>query len=103
MTALHTKNQNLLNFVKKYTDLCKPKEVHWWDGSQKEADELFKMMVDKKMAIQLNQEKRPGCYLFRSDKRDVARVESKTFICSEKEEDAGPTNNWKCEQFLKNY
>ncbi|KAK8867235.1 Protein kinase C-like 1 [Tritrichomonas musculus] len=94
MTA-HTNNQKLLNFVKKYTDLCKPKDVHWCDGSQEEADKLFKMMVDKKMAIQLNQQKRPGCYLFRSDKRDVARVESRTFICSEKEEDAGPTNNWK--------
>ena len=63
-----------------------PKEVHWCDGSQEEADKLFQMMVDKKMAIRLNQEKRPGCYLFRSDKRDVARVESKTFICSEREE-----------------
>ncbi|KAK8848316.1 Protein kinase C-like 1 [Tritrichomonas musculus] len=99
--SAHTNNQKLLNFVKKYTDLCKPKEVHWCDGSQEEADKLFQMMVDKKMAIRLNQQKRSRCSLFRSDKRDAARVESRTFICSEREEDAGPTNHWKAPAEMK--
>ncbi|OHT04286.1 Phosphoenolpyruvate carboxykinase [GTP] [Tritrichomonas foetus] len=94
MSAPPTTNKKLLAFVEQYTQLCKPKTVYWCNGSQEEADRLFQEMVDKKMAIRLNQEKRPGCYLYRSDKRDVARVESRTFICSEKEEDAGPTNHW---------
>ncbi|OHT12769.1 Phosphoenolpyruvate carboxykinase [GTP] [Tritrichomonas foetus] len=94
MSAPQTNNTKLLTFVEEYTKLCKPKNVYWCNGSQEEADRLFQEMVDKGMAIRLNQEKRPGCYLFRSDKRDVARVESRTFICSEREEDAGPTNHW---------
>ena len=89
-----TKNTKLLTFVEEYAKLCKPKQVYWCNGSQEENDRLFQEMVDKKTAIRLNQELRPGCYLFRSDPRDVARVESRTFICSEREEDAGPTNHW---------
>ena len=94
MAAAHTNNKKVIEFVDKYVALCKPKDVMWITGTQEEADKLFQQMVDKKMAIRLNQEKRPGCYLYRSDPRDVARVESRTFICSEKEEDAGPTNHW---------
>ncbi len=89
-----TQNAKVLEFVDKFVKLCKPTSVQWCDGSETEAKKLFSNMCETGMAIELNQEKRPGCYLFRSDPRDVARVESRTFICSEKEEDAGPTNHW---------
>ena len=92
--AEYTKNKKILEFVEDCKNMCKPKEVMWCNGSEEEAKKLFDMMVESKMAIKLNQEKRPGCYLFRSDQRDVGRVEKRTFICSKNKEDAGPTNNW---------
>ena len=97
----YTKNKKILAFVDECTKMCKPKEVMWCNGSQEEADKLFAMMVANGMAIKLNQEKRPGCYLYRSDPRDVARVEKRTFICSKKQEDAGPTNNWEDPEVMK--
>jgi phosphoenolpyruvate carboxykinase (GTP) len=97
----NAKNPKLITFVNDYIALCKPSNVHWCTGSQEEADELFQLMVEKNMAIRLNQSKRPGCYLFRSDQRDVARVESRTFICSNKKENAGPTNNWESPEIMK--
>lgn len=89
-----TKNAKLLEWVKDMADLCQPDEIYWCDGSEEENQRLLQMMVDIGMAIKLNEEKRPGCYLFRSHSSDVARVEDRTFIASKTKEEAGPTNNW---------
>ncbi len=74
--------------------MCQPDSVHWCNGSEEEADTLFSQMVEQGMCIRLNEKLRPNSYLFRSDPRDVARVESRTFICSQNRDGAGPTNNW---------
>ena len=87
-------NKKVKQWVDDMVALLQPDQVHWCDGSEEENDRLLKACAQSGAAIELNQDKRPGCYLFRSDPSDVARVEDRTFIASVREEDAGPTNNW---------
>ena len=89
-----TKHQKLLKWVEEVAAMTKPENIYWCDGSQKEYDEMIKITVDEGLAIPLNEKKRPGCVLFKSDASDVARVEKSTYIASKTKEAAGPTNNW---------
>ena len=84
----------LENWVNQVASLCQPKSIHWVDGTQSEYDGLCQYLVKKGTFIALNPEKRPNSFACFSDPSDVARVEDKTFICSRRKDDAGPTNNW---------
>ncbi|OYX56643.1 MAG: phosphoenolpyruvate carboxykinase (GTP) [Brevundimonas subvibrioides] len=89
-----TRHQALIAWVEQIAALTKPARVHWCDGSEVEKAAIIADLIDKGTLKALDQAKRPGGYYAASDPRDVARVESRTFICSEDEQDAGPTNNW---------
>ena len=88
------KNPHLLRWVRKMADLTKPESIHWVDGSQEEYEELCEQMIRAGTFQRLNQDAWPGCFYSRSDPNDVARVESRTYVCSLSKDNAGPTNNW---------
>ncbi len=88
------KHNDLLVWVNQTAELCKPDQIRWCDGSKAEYDEMCNLLVEKGTFIRLNEEKRPNSFACFSDPSDVARVEDRTFICSRKKENAGPTNNW---------
>ncbi|MDL2229022.1 phosphoenolpyruvate carboxykinase (GTP) [Treponema sp. OttesenSCG-928-L16] len=94
MNISELKHAGLKKWVEEAVTLMTPDSVEICDGSQAEYDRMIKITVDAKLATPLNPQKRPGCVLFRSDPSDVARVENRTYIAAEKQEDAGPTNNW---------
>lgn len=89
-----TSHPALAKWVSKMTDLCQPDDVRWCSGSQEEWDELTQLLVDNGTFTRLNPEKRPNSFLARSTPSDVARVEGRTYICTKRKDQAGPTNNW---------
>ncbi len=94
-------NKNLIAWVEDIAALCQPADIHWCDGSQEEYDRLCLSLVNDGVFIPLNADKRPNSFLCRSDPKDVARAEDRTFICSAEEKDAGPTNNWRNPEIMK--
>ena len=90
-----TSNRSVLNWIEEMKKLVNPDGIVWVDGSEEQLEALRAEACASGELIKLNQEKLPGCYLHRTAVNDVARVEDRTFICSRKEEDAGPTNHWK--------
>ena len=89
-----TTNKKVLTWLEEMKALCKPSNVVWIDGSEEQLEALREEAVSTGEMIKLNQEKLPGCYYHRTAENDVARVEDRTFICTETEEEAGPINNW---------
>jgi phosphoenolpyruvate carboxykinase (GTP) len=94
ITGAQTNNSSLLNWINTVAELTKPERIYICDGSQEEYQNFCEQMVESGTFIRLNPEKRPNSFLSRSDPKDVARMESRTFICSLDKSDAEPTNNW---------
>jgi len=94
LNEIPTKHGKLVSWVKEWAELMSPEGVYWCDGSKAEYDKLSEELVSGGLATRLNSAKRSNCLLFRSDPSDVARVESRTYVASEKQADAGPLNNW---------
>ncbi len=96
-----TKNKRLLSWVDEVAALTQPDAIHWCDGSAEEYEALCRQLVEAGTFERLSDVKRPNSYLARSDPADVARVEDRTFICSQTEDQAGPTNNWREPQEMR--
>ncbi len=101
MPTAMTKNSKLLQWVDDISGMCQPDNIHWCDGSIEEYNKLTELLVNKGTFVKLDESKRPNCFVAQSDPSDVARVEDRTFICSKKKEDAGPTNNWENPEKMK--
>ncbi|HCA42618.1 MAG TPA: phosphoenolpyruvate carboxykinase (GTP) [Bacteroidetes bacterium] len=95
-------SKKLKDWVQECADLCKPDKVYWCNGSQEEYDMLMQEMIKEGTMMKLNEKTYPNCFLHYSNPNDVARVEHLTFICTKDETDAGPTNNWKSPEEMKN-
>jgi len=93
-TQTPTKNQKLIAWVNEVAAMCQPDSIYWCNGTEAEYDAMAEKLVKAGAFIKLDESKRPNSYLCWSDPADTARVEDRTYICCEKQEDAGPTNNW---------
>ena len=100
-TKPNTSNRSIIDWVQQIVALCQPKNVHWCDGSEAEDKLMRNLIVQSGAGLWLNEKLRPNSLLVRSDPRDVARVEQRTFICSKSPKDAGPTNNWESPVAMK--
>ena len=101
LDSTRVKHKELLQWVNDVAEHCNPDSIHWCDGSDQEYNTLCQTLVDKGTFIRLNPEKRPNSFACFSDPSDVARVEDRTYICSLRKEDAGPTNNWVAPKEMK--
>ena len=96
-----TQNKKLTEWVDKMAEMCQPENIYWCNGTDKEYDEMAGKLVESGTFTKLDEDKRANSYFCHSDPSDVARVEDRTFICTEKEIDAGPTNNWEDPEKMK--
>lgn len=96
-----SEHTRLKEWIQDMAELCTPQSVHLCDGSQEEYVSLCQLLVDQKVFVPLNPKKRPGSFWCASDPADVARVEERTFICSQRERDSGPTNHWQDPETMK--
>lgn len=101
MVQWPTRNPHVHQFVQKVTNLCEPRDVHFCTGEENEDRELIQLLIKNGTLKALNPAKRPNSFIAWSDPKDVARVEDRTFVCSESQAEAGPNNNWMAPQDMR--